>query len=280
MNPFSGKLALISGGSSGIGLAVAKQLSQRGCNVWILARNRINLIKAKKIIASNKASSNQQFGYICADVSNYEVVSSKLKYFINSVGAPDFLINSAGISRPGEFISQSHTIFQDMINTNYFGTVYPTKIISRGMISRGSGHIINISSVAGFIGAYGYSAYGASKFAVRGFSDVIRAELKLHHIRVSVVFPPDTDTPQFAYENKYKPEITRVIDGNVGLLSPDEVARVILMGIEKNKYLIIPGLKSKLLFILSNILGGFVYSILDIIVSQAQKSLINKKRQL
>ena len=276
MKKFLDKLALISGGSSGIGLALAKQLSQKGCNVWILARNRDNLIKANKLIEANKCSINQRFGYICADVSSNEVISVKLKRFIGSVGIPDFLINSAGISHPGEFVDQSISVFQEMMNTNYFGTVYPTKIILRGMVSRGSGHIINISSLAGYLGAYGYSAYGASKFAVRGFSDVIRAELKPHKIRVSVVFPPDTDTPQFAYENKFKPEITRIIDGNVGLLSAEEVAKEIIKGIEKNKYLIIPGVKSKIIFTLSNVLGGFTYPILDILVSQAQKKINNK----
>lgn len=279
MNIFFNKLALISGGSSGIGLALARQLSQKGCNVWILARNRNNLIKAQKLIEANKTSSNQKFGYICADVSKYEIVAPRLKQFMRKVGVPDFLINSAGISHPGEFVNQPISIYQSMINTNYFGTVYPTKIISRGMISKGSGHIINISSVAGFIGAYGYSAYGASKFAVRGFSDVIRAELKLHNIHVSVVFPPDTDTPQFAYENKYKPEITKIIDGNVGLLSADEVAKEIIKGIERNKYLILPSIKSKFLFKLANILGGFTYHVLDIVVRQAHNSLADKKRQ-
>lgn len=278
MNIFINKLALISGGSSGIGLAVARQLSHKGCSVWILARNRKNLIKATQIIEAHKLSPNQRFGYICADVSNYKIISLKLRQFIRTIGVPDFLVNSAGISHPGEFINQSVSIFQSMMDTNYFGTVYPTKIISEGMISRESGYIVNISSVAGFLGAYGYSAYGASKFAVRGFSDVIRAELRPYNIHVSVVFPPDTDTPQFAYENKYKPEITKIIDGNVGLLSADEVAKEILKGLENNKYLILPSIKSKGLYKLSNILGEGTYHIMDIIIHQAYKSLTTKKR--
>jgi len=278
MNIFKDKLALISGGSSGIGLAVACQLSQNGCHVWILARNKANLIKSKKQIADFSQSPNQQIGYICADVTDYESLSLKLNRFMKRFGVPDFLINSAGVSHPGEFIHQPLHIFHEMMNTNYFGTIYPTKIVSPKMVSKGSGHIVNISSIAGFLGAYGYSSYGSSKFAVRGFSDIIRSELKLHHIRVSVVFPPDTDTPQYTYENKYKPEITKIIDGNAGLLNPNEVAKAILKGIDRNQYLIFPSIKSRIIFTLSNLFGEFTYTILDYLIHQAQKSII-KTRQ-
>jgi 3-dehydrosphinganine reductase len=144
------------------------------------------------------------------------------------------------------------------------------------MAKRKSGYIVNISSIAGFIGAYGYSAYGASKYAVRGFSDVIRAELKPYGIGVSVVFPPDTDTPQFEFENKHKPEITRIIDGNAGLLSADDVAKEIIQGIEKKKYIIIPGAQGKVLYLLSGIFGRLIYPIMDFIISQARTTLKKK----
>jgi len=276
MNIFSGKMALITGGSSGIGLAVAKQLASRKCNVWILARRDNRLQSAKKEIEKCRASSSVKVGILSTDVSHPKSIIPVLEKFTKTNGIPDILVNSAGISYPGEFISQNLGIFRSMMNTNYLGTVYPSKIIASGMVERRSGIIVNISSIAGFIGAYGYAAYGGSKFAVRGFSDIIRTELKPYGIQVCVVFPPDTDTPQFAFENKHKPEITRIIDGNVGLLSADQVAAEILKGIERKKYIIIPGMRGKILYLMNNLLGRLVYPIMDLIISQARNTLSKK----
>jgi len=276
MNTFSGKMALVTGGSSGIGLAISKQLVIRNCSVYILARRDNRLQSAKQEIEKFRQSNSTEVGILSTDVSNPKLIIPVLEDFVKVYGVPDILVNSAGISYPGEFITQNLGIFQSMMNTNYFGTVYASKIIAPGMVQRRSGIIVNISSIAGFIGAYGYAAYGSSKFAVRGFSDVIRAELKPFGIHVCVVFPPDTDTPQFAFENKHKPEITRIIDGNVGLLSADQVAVEIIKGIEKKKYIIIPGLRGKILYLLNNLLGRSIYPIMDFIISQARKTVIKK----
>ena len=108
------------------------------------------------------------------------------------------------------------------MDLNYFGTVNMVKALLPAMLERGSGHIVNISSVAAFLGVFGYSAYGASKYAVRGFSDVLRAEVKPLGVRVSVVFPPDMDTPGLANENKTKPFETHEIEGKHGCVSSGE----------------------------------------------------------
>jgi len=131
--------------------------------------------------------------------------------------------------------------------------------------------------MAGVIGVYGYSAYGASKYAVRGFSDVLRSELKPKNIQVSIVFPPDTDTPQLEYESEFKPEITKKIAGSAKVMSAQKVALEILEGIMKKQYIIIPGFESKLIFHLSNFLGPLVYPIMDLIIFQAKKEINHKK---
>ena len=128
----------------------------------------------------------------------------------------DVLINSAGVVHPGEFTNLDLEKFHWMMNTNFFGTVNTIKLFLPLMQS--GAHIVNISSMAGILGVYGYTAYGASKFAVRGFSDALRSELKMQGIHLSIVFPPDTDTPQLSYENQFKPEITKEIGGTAGSL--------------------------------------------------------------
>ena len=139
------------------------------------------------------------------------------------------------------------------------------------MIERGSGAVVNISSQAGFVGVFGYSAYGASKYAVRGLSDVLRAEMKPLGIHVSVVFPPDTQTPQLDFEAPLKPPETKAIAGSAKVLSADHVAQSILKGVRKGRYIIIPGLEGKLFYRLIGLLGNLTYPIMDLLVRSSQK---------
>jgi len=189
----------------------------------------------------------------------------------------DGLINSAGVTYPEEFGSIQIDKFRWMMDVNYFGTVHCIMAFLPLMAS--GSFIVNISSMAGVIGLYGYSAYGASKFAVRGFSDVLRSELKPKNIHVSIVFPPDTDTPQLEFENKFKPEITKNISGSATtVLSAQKVSHEIITGIKNRNYVIIPGAESKVLYHLSNILGPLTYKIMDLMVSRAMKQTTHKKQ--
>jgi 3-dehydrosphinganine reductase len=277
MKEFTGKLALVTGGSSGIGLAISKKLARQGCDVWILARRPDQLADALVEIRGCAQNSSQNFGSIQADVSEDEAVSLKLAAFCKEVGVPDLLINDAGVSRPGLFSDQDIDIFRWMMNTNFLGAVCVTRALISAMIARGSGHIVNVSSIAGYAGIYGYSAYGASKFALRGFSDTLRAELVEHHIQVSVVFPPDTKTPQLDGDVPYLPAVTRQLsEDNNAVKSPEQVADSIIQGIQKNHYLIFPGFDSAFLYYLQNFLGPLTYPFMDLMVSGAKKKVARK----
>jgi 3-dehydrosphinganine reductase len=277
MNFFHNKLALITGGSSGIGLALAVKLAALGSHVFILARRPEMLDKAIEAIQSSRVSPNQRFGCITADVSDPASVTPLLTQFSTNFGVPDILINSAGVAHPGLFEDLSLDIFEWMMKVNYFGTVNVTKAFIPGMIARGSGYIVNLSSMAGFLGVYGYTAYGASKFAVRGFSDALRAEMKPHGIGVSIVYPPDTQTPQLEYETQYKPVVTKELAGSAKALSPEAVADSILTGIIRRRYTITPGLESTLFYRFSSLIGDLVYPIMDFLIAQSlRKSRVGK----
>jgi 3-dehydrosphinganine reductase len=125
--------------------------------------------------------------------------------------------------------------------------------------------------MAGFIGTFGYTAYGASKFAVRGFSDALRAEMKLHNIGVALVFPPDTQTPQLEYETKIKPAETKALAGNTKVMTAEQVAVEIIKGIGRGKYLILPGFESKLLYRINGIWGGGLTYFMDQIIAKEYK---------
>ncbi|NPV76005.1 MAG: SDR family oxidoreductase [Anaerolineae bacterium] len=276
MDTFSGKLILITGGSSGIGLALAKKFVRAGANVHILAREQEKLRSALDILEANRVANQQNLGMIAADVSKFDQIQTEINNLCNRTGIPDYLINSAGVVHPGEFQNLEIEKFHWMMNINFFGTVNAVKAIIPFMIQRSAGHIINISSMAGFLGVYGYSAYSASKFAVRGFTDVIRSELKRYHIRVSLVFPPDTQTPQLEYEQKYKPEITKELTATSGLMQPDQVAESIIKGIRKKQYIITPGLEATLFYTIQSISGNLVYKVMDVLVAQAQRKISNQ----
>jgi len=271
MKEFNQKTVLITGGSSGIGFALSRVLTSLGAQVWIMARDDVKLEQALEQLDDVKLHADQECGFVSADVANNEQVKQALQKVSQQAGPLDLVVNSAGVAHPGYVQELSLDTFRWMMDVNYFGTVHVTKAVLPEMITRGSGHLVNISSIAGFLGVYGYTAYGASKFALRGFSDALRAEMKPLGIGVSIVYPPDTDTPQLEYENQFKPYETKALAGGGGLMSSEQVADSIIKGIQRNRYLILPGMESKLLYRLSGLVGGLIYPLMDRLIAQAQK---------
>jgi 3-dehydrosphinganine reductase len=269
---FHGRNVIVTGGSSGIGKATARMLVQRGANVSIIARRRALLEAALAEFEAERVVPAQVFQAHSADLSDWEQAQAGIAAVTAEGHRPDILINAAGITHPGYFEELPIEVFRRIMDVDFFGTLYPTKLVAPMMMARHSGHIVNFSSGAGFLGVFGYSAYGAAKFAVRGFSDVLRSELKPYGVHIHVVFPADTDTPQLHEENKLKPPETREIVGKqLKLLQPEDVAREVIRGIERNKYIIIPGFELKLYFLLANGIIGFSYWYFDRLIAKSRK---------
>ncbi len=278
MKNFTGKLVLVTGGSSGIGLAVSKMLSALGANVWILARREDLLKSALEEIKKSATGSNQSYGYLVADVSSLEQVQKVLGEFVTITGTPDLLINSTGISRPGEFMELDPEIFHQLMEVNYMGPVHVIKCLLPGMVLRKSGYIVNISSMAGLGGIYGYSAYGATKYALRGLTDVLLYELKPYNIKFSIVFPPDTNTPGFEADQDYLPALTRQMNADFSsVMEAEEVAQAIVKGIENDKYFILPGFTNNILNGLNNIIG---YRLAGWVVDLTRNKLARKNAKV
>lgn len=268
--PFENKVALVTGGSSGIGLATSRRLASRGAHVWLVARDQGKLEAALAQVRAAGASGSH--GVVAADVSDPEQAAVAVAQVCEAVGVPDLVFNCAGAAHPGYFQELDLHIFHWMMDVNYFGAVNITKAVVPAMIVRGSGHIVNFSSIAGFLGVFGYTAYGPAKAAVSGFSDVLRAEMKPLGIRVSVVFPPDCDTPCFAYEKQFNPAETQAISDMGKCMSPEAVAAEIVRGVARGRYIILPGFEGKLLYRLTGLIGGGVYPIMDWIIARARRN--------
>lgn len=265
---FEGKKVLITGGSSGIGLELARQLQALGSQVTLLARDPAKLDAAKTTLLKIRPTDVR---VIPVDVSDENALTYALQDIISGINLPDILVNSAGFSHPGYVEELPLDVFRSSMETNFLGTVAVTKALLPGFLVRGSGHVVNLSSLAGVIGTFGYSAYGASKFAIRGFSDVLRAEMKPRGIKVSVVFPPDTETPQLHWEAQYKPIETQILAGSDKPLPVSLVARTILEGIAKGRYVIVPGTMAKIQYWLATHTTGLAYWIMDQLIADARK---------
>ncbi len=157
---FQGRLALITGGSSGLGLALANSLATQGANVWLIARRKDALESACKALPT---AAGQHHGIVSADVSDWGQVQAAVANVIREAGLPDLLINCAGAAHPGYVQEIPVEVFHEMMDVDYFGTINMVKALLPGMLERGSGHIVNISSAAGFLAPFGYSAYSARK---------------------------------------------------------------------------------------------------------------------
>ncbi len=265
---FNQQHGIITGGSSGIGKAVAQFLVQQGANVSLIARNWERLNLAQKALIPLKINPQQTILALKADVSRQEEITQAIETAIAELGTPDMLITSAGMAIPGYFSQIPLEVFSQTMAVNYFGTLYAIRAVLPAMETAGKGHMVLISSGAGLIGLYGYSAYSPSKFALRGLAESLRGELKPKGIKVSIVYPPDTDTPQLIAENKTKPLPTKAITATAQTWLPEEVAREIIQGIITNKFAIAPGLEMTLLDRLHSLLRPLLNWYFDQIVQK------------
>jgi 3-dehydrosphinganine reductase len=269
---FDGKNVYITGGSSGIGLAAAKAFAKRGGNIIIFARGEMGLDGALKELEGSRIREVQKFSTMAVDVSEIDNVSVIMERAVREFGTPDVLMNSAGIAYPNYFEDIPYEKFDELLTTNLYGIRNVISCLLPFMKDVRKGHIVNVSSMAGLIGVFGYTAYSASKFAVIGFSESLRGELKPHNIKVSILCPPDTDTPQLHEENKTKPPETKAIAGNAGIMSPDSVAEALIKGIEKGKFMIIPGLEGKLIYLAKRYVPSLVNYVMDREVEKLARS--------
>lgn len=254
MKDFSNKLVYITGGSSGIGLETARLLSSRGAHIAIFARNKDRLDQARQDIERHRRSPDQKIHTMQVDVADNNDVQEKMKEAVIQFGVPDIIITSAGVGHADYFENISHEAFDRLMKINVYGTRSVIATLLPSMKNRG-GQITIISSAAGLIGMYGYTSYSTSKYALVGLAECLRSELKCYNIAVTLVCPPEVDTPFLANETGIPPE-ARALKNFAGALKPGPVARTIVNSMARKKFLVVPGLLAKLLFLNHRLTNG------------------------
>uniref|UniRef100_A0A915J859 3-dehydrosphinganine reductase n=1 Tax=Romanomermis culicivorax TaxID=13658 RepID=A0A915J859_ROMCU len=233
---------VITGGSKGIGRALAIEAVKSGCDVTIVARNAGQLEKVESELKSLANDNQISIKTIALDLTNdFQSIKDTLENHFgrNGTSSIDILINNAGATIDGEFEKLRAEDFEQEMKINYLSAVYVTKALmpflkesarrseyeSRKFLGS---RIVFLSSQAGQLGLYGYSAYSSSKFALRGLAECLQMELKPANVWITVAYPPNTDTEGFSNECLQMPEATRIISGTAGLVQPDVVAKKIL----------------------------------------------------
>ena len=216
---FKNKLVIITGGSSGIGAAAAEQFARKGANIVLISRRKEKLDKIEKKLLKYKV----KIQAIQCDVSKKSEVKNMSNFVLENFNKIDILVNNAGFAIYGSVNDLSIEEIEAQMLTNYFGMIYCIKNFLPKMLEQGYGHIINVASVAGSFGLPGIASYCASKFAMLGFSEGLKHELKGTKIGVTVVSPIMVKTnffdhPSFKKMPKYSPTS----------LSPETVAKAVI----------------------------------------------------
>ena len=186
-----GKVVLITGASSGFGMDAARLFAYEGCSV-VLAARRID--RLQELAASIQSQGGEAFA-VPVDVANREEIEIMVETVLDLYGQIDILFNNAGFGRLAwhENMSSERDI-ETQLDVNLHGVIQVTHAVLPGMLKRRSGHIINMSSVAGWIAPPTYTVYSASKFGVRGFTDALRREVQPFGVDVSGIYPGPAQT--------------------------------------------------------------------------------------
>jgi NAD(P)-dependent dehydrogenase (short-subunit alcohol dehydrogenase family) len=260
---FDGKHVVITGAASGIGRATAIAVADRGAVVHLTDRNEELLEKTAAAIQGEGGS----VGVVQAlDIRDVDAVRRFATAVHERTAHADIVMNVAGVSAWGTVDRLSHEQWRTMVDTNLMGPIHVIEAFVPAMIAAGEGgHLVNVSSAAGLFGLPWHAAYSASKFGLRGVSEVLRFDLRRHRIGVSLVCPGGVDTPltstvEVAGVDTSSKSFRRLQSGfRRRAVTPEKAAAAIIRGVVANRYLVFTSGDIRLLYHVQR-LAPHVYS--------------------
>ncbi len=254
-----GKVAWITGASSGIGAALAAELFNRGATVILSARSAAKL---EEIKARLDEKAPGRCIVVPCDVTSKSSVKEAIDQVKQLAGHVDILINNAGVSQRSYALDTSLEVDRELFEVNFFGAVAVTKGIAPGMVSQGAGHIVVISSMAGKYGFRMRSAYSASKHALQGYFETLRAELYQDNIQVTIVCPGRIKTDISVHSLMGDGQTYGKMDkGQAQGVPVEKCAYIIARAIEHNRKEIFIGKRELLLLVIKRVCPPLYYRI-------------------
>jgi len=239
---FAGKRCFVTGAASGIGRATALRLAANGAELYLTDRNHDGL---ELTVADARALGAAVPQHRALDIADYDDVAAFAADIHRAHPSMDVVLNIAGVSAWGTVDRLTHEQWTKMVAINLMGPIHVIETFVPPMVAAGrGGHVVNVSSAAGLVALPWHAAYSASKFGLRGMSEVLRFDLARHRIGVSVVVPGAVNTPlvntvEIAGVDREDPRVARWVNRFTGhAVSPERAAEKILAGVAKNRYLI------------------------------------------
>lgn len=239
---YAGKRCFVTGAASGIGRATVLKLAQQGAVLYLTDRDATGL---EQTVADARALGGDVAAYRALDISDYDAVAAFAADIHNGHEAMDVVLNIAGISAWGTVSTLTHQHWRSMVDVNLMGPIHVIETMVPPMVAAGrGGRLANVSSAAGIVALPWHAAYSASKYGLRGVSEVLRFDLARHRIGVSVVVPGAVKTPlvqtvQIAGVDRDHPQVQRWVARFAGhAVSPEQAADKLLAGVAKNKFMI------------------------------------------
>lgn len=268
MNPFESKVAIVTGGASGIGKSICEYLARHGAKVVIADRN-VDEARAAGLDITSRGGCCM---VVVTDVSSREEVKSLIEGTMEEYGRIDYMFNNAGVSVNGEFKDISLEHWKRIMDVNLWGVVHGCHYVYPVMVKQGFGHIINTASLAGLIPGGLTTTYSASKHAVVGFSLSLRSEAKLYGIKVSVLCPGYLRTPihdtTLNVSEFMNSERNKKTNEAMKFPTPDECIGQIMRGIKRNKGILFSPNRQKIYWYMHRAFPEFIPNMFARIIKQ------------
>lgn len=261
---FQNRRVLITGGSKGIGRALALELARRGAHIAVAARGQHDIddtLRLLRTLAPEKTHVGVSF-----DVADPEATARGTQMVLEQLGGLDILVCNSGVAHPGYAHTFTPEVYRDMLSVNFMGHVHTVLPLLPHFRAQKSGQVVLVSSMLGFMGLYGYSAYSASKFAIVGFAQALRQELGVEGVGVSVCYPPTTETPGLHQENHVKPKDVWQLESDNSFsrtYSAEAVALAMAKGMARGDAEILVGLDSRFIFWMQRTFPGLTRWLAD-----------------